>query len=622
MRISSLLFQAAVLCLPVYAAILHAQAATDAAAAQPAVQAQATLVLVDVTVTDDKHNPVHQLTSADFSILEDGKPQPLKFFEEHAAEPPQPIPPGPKLIPGVFTNYSPAPPRGALNILLFDKLNTPLTAQAYVRDQVLKYLKEAPSGTRIAIFTLTTELKMLQGFTSDPELIRAMVEGKKNGLGASVLMNNQVDGDNPGDDNPEENMASDMVDAGAPDAATVLANLQQFEAEQQAFQLQLRQRYTLDALNQLARYLSNLPGRKNLIWFSGSFPINILPDGDLQNPFAIVESSEDEFRETTDLLSRGQVAVYPIDARGLMVAPMFNASSSGSSISRNPQKFASANTKWEQKTDSEHDTMRQMADATGGRAFVNTNGLTQSVATAIEAGSNYYTVAYSPTNEKWNGGFRKIQVKLNRSGVTLSYRRGYYADDPNKLARGGVAQGAEQANGQPTAPQYNALRAAMLHGAPDPTQLIFVAEVQPSTADTEPAAFETNKLGKNVQGPFRRYTVIFANKPSQVDFTVGQDGVHHCGLEFVTLVYDADGTLVNEQTNGITMNISDAKFADLMKRDFIYRQQVSVPAKGEYYLRIGIRDRNSDNVGALEVPVAQVAKLKKPAPATATTKPN
>ena len=60
----------------------------------------------------------------------------------------------------------------------------------------------------------------------------------------------------------------------------ILANLQQFEAEQQSFQLQLRARYTLDALNQLARYMSALPGRKNLIWFSGSFPVNILPDAD------------------------------------------------------------------------------------------------------------------------------------------------------------------------------------------------------------------------------------------------------------------------------------------------------------------------------------------------------
>jgi VWFA-related protein len=595
---------------------------------QATVQAQAALVLVDITATDDKHNPIHQLTAADFTILEDGHPQTVKVFEEHAAGAPAAFPAMPKLHPGAFTNYSPAPARGALNILLFDKLNTPLTAQSYVRDQVLKYLKEAPSGTRIAIFALTTDLKMLQGFTSDPELLRSMVEGKKNSLNSSVLMNNAVDGDNPGDDNAELTAASNLADAGVPDAATIMANLQQFEAEQQSFQWRLRVIYTLDALNDLARYMSNLPGRKNLIWFSGSFPINILPDGDLQNPFSVVDSADGEFRQTVDLLSRGQVAVYPIDARGLMVQPMFNASSSGSSFGRNPRAFGNAETKWSQKTAGEHDTMKQMAEETGGRAFVNTNGLTESVATAIEAGSNYYSVAYSPANVNWNGGFRRIQVKIDKPGVTLAYRRGYYADDPNKPTQGKPTQGmatqsvqaqsGQGQNGQPAAPPFNAMRQAMMHGAPDPTQIVFVADVRPATTDNETAAIESNKLAKNAQGPFRRYTITYAINPSQVNFAAGQDGAHKCGLEFVTLVYDADGALVNEQANGVALSISDAKFADSMKRDFVYRQQISVPVKGEYYFRIGMRDRNTDNVGALEVPVTVVAKLQ-PATGTAAT---
>jgi hypothetical protein len=83
-------------------------------------------------------------------------------------------------------------------------------------------------------------------------------------------------------------------------------------------------------------------------------------------------------------------------------------------------------------------------------------------------------------------------------------------------------------------------------------------------------------------------------------------------------VYDADGALVNEQANGIVAGIPDAKLADTLKRDIIYRQQISVPAKGEYYFRIGMRDRNTDNVGALEIPSAVVAKLP---PATAVATP-
>jgi hypothetical protein len=389
-----------------------------------------------------------------------------------------------------------------------------------------------------------------------------------------------------------------------PSAAMMLASLQQFEAEQQSFMLQLRVRYTLDALNQLARYMSSLPGRKNLIWFSGSFPISILPDADLQNPFAVAASAEDEFRETVDLLARSQVAVYPIDARGLMVAPMLSATQSGSTMIKQPNGFANANTKWFQQTAEEHGTMQQMADATGGRAFVNTNGLKEAVQKAIESGSNYYTIAYTPTNRKWNGDFRKIQVKLDRPGVTLAYRHGYFADDPSAPGHPNQAQ-----NAKPDPSQYNPLRAAMLHGGPDPTELIFVASVRPTSTDTEAALVPGNQTGKKVSGPYRRFAVTFIANPKEVSWTVTPEGAHRCVLEFRTFVYDSDGTLINAQVDGIGATVPEARFASFQNGNLKYLQQISVPAKGEFYLRIGMRDSATDHVGAVELPVAAVAKL-------------
>ncbi|MGO9339715.1 MAG: VWA domain-containing protein [Terracidiphilus sp.] len=591
-----------------------AQTAPDSSQPATTLHSYSNLVVVDVVATDDKHSSVHQLAAADFTVLEDGKPQTVKVFEEHAALPPTAprTMPKLKLSPGSFTNYSPVPPSGTLNILLFDKLNTPLDDQMYVRDQVLKYLKEAHPGTRTAIFSLTTELKMLQGFTSDPELLRALVLGRKGNPSGSPLMNNAMEGDQPGADDPLTDAISDMpgMRGNSPDSSTILANLQQFETEQQAFQIQLRQRYTLDALNQLARYLGRLPGRKNLIWFSGSFPINILPDGDISNPFAVVGSAGGEFRETVDLLGRSQVAVYPIDARGLMTPPMMRSSQSGTSLARNPGAFSSANSKWFQERSSEQSTLMQMAEETGGEGFVNTNGLKEAVEKSIEVGSNYYTIAYTTANRNWNGAFRRIQVKVDRPKVTLAYRRGYYADDPDNPAHRGQGQ-----DGQSVAPPYNAMHAAMLHGAPGPSELIFVADVRPSTADTEVAPMQGNQPAKQLSGPYRRYTVTFALSPYQVSCAAGPDGVHHCGMDFLTFVYDADGVLVNMQTNGINAAVSEQRFAEFMKRDFVYRQEVSVPAKGEYYLRIGMHDRNTDNMGAVEVPAAAVAKLPPPASA-------
>lgn len=618
------------LCLP---ALAGGQTAPATAAPTTTIRTSSDLVVVDVVASDSQQNPVHQLTAADFTVLEDGKPQTVKIFEEHQTQASAALPPAPKLAPGIFTNFSVAPVSGALNILLFDKLNTPMNAQMVVRDQVLKYLKEAPPGTRIAIFSLTTELKLLQGFTSNPELLRALVAGKKGTQGASPLMTDAVNGDAPGAADPMYDLDYDLL-GNDPDAATMLASLQQFEAVQQSFQLQLRARYTLDALNVLARYMSSLPGRKNLIWFSGSFPVTILPDGDLQDPFAVVASAEDEFRETVDLLSRSQVAVYPIDARGLMTNPMTNVSQtgqnstmvnptsgafkSGKTSAGNPAAFGQNSAKFFQQTTEEHDTMEQMAEATGGKAFVNTNGLKEAVEKAIEAGSNYYTIAYTPTNRKWNGDYRKIQVKLDRPGVTLAYRRGYFADDPDAPKHNNQAQSAKS---DPN--QYNALRAAMLHGGPDPTELIFAVSVRPTSTDTEAALAPGNQAVKKLSGPYRRYGVVFIANPKEVNWTITPDGAHHCVLEFRTFVYDSDGTLINGQFNGISASIPEARFASVENGNIKYLQQISVPVKGEYYLRIGMRDDVTDHVGAVELPVDAVAKLPPvalPAPAPAPSK--
>jgi hypothetical protein len=97
--------------------------------------------------------------------------------------------------------------------------------------------------------------------------------------------------------------------------------------------------------------------------------------------------------------------------------------------------------------------------------------------------------------------------------------------------------------------------------------------------------------------------------PKELNWTVAADGAHHCTLEFMTFVYDGDGTRINVQINGIGAAIPEARFASVQNGAIKYVQQISVPAKGEYYLRLGMRDIGSDHVGAVELPVATVAKL-------------
>src|SRR6202035_320553 len=123
---------------------------------------------------------------------------------------------------------------------------------------------------------------------------------------------------------------------------------------------------------------------------------------------------EKEFRDTVNLLARSQVAVYPIDARGLTNAPVFDASTTRNYTgNRGPARMSQDLNKFSIDTTGEHSTMSQMAEATGGHAFFN-------------------TPTSPPANPARDGKFRKIKVQLARSGVNLAYRHGYYADDPDK----------------------------------------------------------------------------------------------------------------------------------------------------------------------------------------------
>ena len=568
------------------------------------------LVVIDVTAIDSQQKPVTHLEAPDFSILEDGHPQTIKVFEEHVASASAPLPPAPKLDPGTFTNDSLVPAGGALDILLFDKLNTPMDAQAQLRDQVLKYLKEAPAGTRMAIFTLTTQLRLLQGFTSDPELLRVLVEGKKGNAGASPFMTDAVAGDRltnpvtgePGGNNPGTQAAADLMAQYG--AESVLDGLKAFEANQQSVQLQDRARYTLHALNLLARYLSNLPGRKNLIWFSGSFPISILPDPSLRDPFVVMGGVEDEFRQTVNLLARSQVAVYPIDARGLTEEPTMDASNIGTGMSRGTGNFAKDNSDFFTKTAGELGNMNQMARETGGEAFVNTNGLKGAIEKAIAAGSGYYTIAYTPTNHDWNGNYRKIDVKVDRPRIALSYRRGYYADDPSAPLKH-----KEEVAGKDAPPPYSAVDNAMLWGAPDPTEIIFTANLQLSFANVEDSVAPRNHVAPKIAGPFRRFTVKFTIDPAQVKCDATPDGVHQCNLEFRAYVYDAGGAQINVRADRVKVNMPAANDPGLPPRKIVYLLQISAPVKGDFFLRIGVRDVANDRLGALEVPIAAVAGL-------------
>jgi VWFA-related protein len=515
-------------------------------------------------------------------------------------------------------------------MVLFDALNTPMEDQSYVRQQLLAYLKSRPPGARIAIFGLNAHLVLLQGFTSNPDVLLAAVERQRGN--ASFILKDQVGGGGKQDNQTDvlEDQDPDTFHDGAI-PARVIAALRQFDAIAETLQIEVRTKYTLDAMNEIARYVAGIPGRKNLIWFSGSFPLDVLPDetGQTLNAFAQRGSSEQEYRETITRLAHSQVAVYPVDARGVTNSPVNDATTTrnymgpGSAGAATANKSAQArsngadaslaigqarlnadNAQFLDQNASEHATMDVLAAQTGGEAFFNTNNLTDAVMKAVNDGSNFYTLSYTPTDQTQDGQERRIKVQLARPGVSLAYRTGYYSDTAPK--KGAATETASAAAAQSAG--QDSLSVAMQRGAPAPAEILMkVAVTRLSTGGkTEEQVATGNFPSATAKPPFQRYAVDYAINPGDLAFRHGDDGKIHIDYDALIYVYDANGDLLNwmGRTHPIAGTAEQVHQATM--HGLLAHEEVSVPAKGTYFLRIAVHDRNRDHYGAVEVSTSQV----------------
>ena len=567
--------------------------------------ASANLVLVDVVVTD-RDKTVHGLNRSRFHVFEDGHEQTLASFDEHeAAATPVVVPIVPVLPPHTFSNLPAYPETGAVNVLLLDALNTPLANQLDVRIQMLDYLTKIEPGTTLAIFTLSSKLRLAAGFTTDTAQLARALHSSKNATSPSVVL----DSDTPTrlSAAPDE-MAT--MDANSDALASspmqkFIASMQQFSADIAAYQTDMRVRMTLDALQDLARYLNAIPGRKNLIWFSGSFPIALDPDDTLSSPFQAMREYSDQIRETAQLLSGARVAVYPVDARGLMSMKSVSASYSPSSTpaTGNPKKgagFGKDNTSFLKTTNNEHSSMEQIAEQTGGQAYVDTNGLKEAVERAVESGSSYYTIGFVPVANKLNGQFHKLQVRIDNGAYNLAYRRGYYAEAPGKSTANNPGK-------------TNVIAQAALHGAPPATQILFQARVLPATdrsVAVQAARLPSGPAGEmagTLKGPISRYVIEVQVDPHGITFEETPEGAHRADVEFAVIAYGADEKRVNYFERGVELNLKTEQYAQLMARRIPALVALDLPA-GNFALRIVVVDRAASRAGSLEVPVTIAAR--------------
>jgi VWFA-related protein len=557
-------------------------------------------VLLDVVVADKEGHPISGLAASDFAVTEDGEPQHIAHLQEHhpmEAEELDKLKAAPALPPNTFTNYTPVANTNASTVILLDALNTRLQAQMELRQQLIDYLKHMQPGTPVAIFRIDTDMRLIQGFTSDPRVLLEAAASKRN---------------NPSLLRPVR---------GTPDEY----RLTRFDTLQEGFQM-------------MGRYLAGFPGRKNLIWLTGAVPQSNYIDptgGSFGMPFRDdLAVLGDDPKDLTDALTLSRVAVYPIDARGLQTPPQFEAGNN-----RGPAPNANLNFETAQAAD--HIALDVIAKATGGKAFYNTNGLKQALTGIVNNGSNYYTLAYATTNKTWDGRFRQIKVTVDRPGLRVQNRQGYYAVDrawqeqrllaakQKEKAKAvskpfeesdSTSDDATQAPGEPSSPENTGALvkhakggfvAAMQLGVAPPTEVILTAslavddKVVKLGRDT-PLPTDNYLEADYKTMPFHTYTVLVQANARAFRLTRTADGQRQGLVEVVTIVYDQTGDRVNSLITRAALNLGEAQYRKLLADGLPVRQQIAVPVKGNYFMRIGVHDVASDRIGALEIPVDEV----------------
>jgi len=550
-------------------------------------------VIVDVMVRDSNGKPVHGLTADDFSITEDKKPQRTLSFDVYDFDKPSISrgPNAPPLPPNVFVNVPATPERGPLYVILYDMVNTQIEDQMTGRQQVLKFINSKPEGTRFAIFVNSDELALAQGFTDDKNQLHAALDGKTHRRHVPKVF---LYGANYGRGNP-------LV--------------------------------IVDVLTRIGNFLDGIPGRKNLIWVAGAFPVDLFPqEGDPVNV-------QDQVKAETDALAQAQIAVFPVNVRGVVVNPegaLTGATPSGGSANLSAPAAGPGGNALSSPTagavtqgmrvegmggslNRDYATQEAVADATGGRAFYSDNDVASAMEDATEQGGNFYTLTYSPPDRSDDEKCHNIRVKLNKGNYQLSYRRSYCRVP---LVSAAADESGDSGPATLAVPLQagDVLQANMKQGAPMVHDLMFSAHVraqggatlatpaQMEQLQTQSAFFRTHRRNQPLKPlppvKIQAYTIDYRVLDPQFVKAQAAHTDKQPALEFAVAAFDEDGKTLNGTVNDAVPDAS-TQSSENKNGLFRVRQSLVVPVSAKS-IRVGVRDRTNDRMGTLEVPLPLV----------------
>lgn len=378
-------------------------------------KSQTTLVQVPVVVTDAAGKHIQGLTKADFKILENGKAQNIANFEEIA--PANRAVPAPTTPAGTFTNLTPdeSKPR-SLTVMVLDEVNTPFLSQAYARGQLIKYLaNHLDSSQPLGLMVIGSKgLTVLSGLNSDPATLIAIL---KKASGKTSEMERFSNGAQAiaSTGEPPKGLMGGIGPGESPDAA-VARFILRLNAADASYNQARAIETTLRAFLSIAWSLSGVPGRKSLVWVTGSFPFYL-------DSFTAVpgdNSMRALYERTLKALNDAQISIYPLDARGLLTDTNYSGDNAGSPFGSDAS---------DSSRQSAINSLKTFAEMTGGVAYYNTNDLANAFGRAVQDSSSYYLLSYYLDHRNNKPGWRKLQVVVSRKDAEVRARAGYLVTD-------------------------------------------------------------------------------------------------------------------------------------------------------------------------------------------------
>lgn len=366
-------------------------------------KASSNLVIVDAVVTDKSGKPIKGLKQGDFTVLEDGKPQKVSVFEyqelSSETEPPAKLtlsdelklPEAPK------TSISPEQPGELqyhdkrLMIFFLDFSSMGMNEQLRAQEAALDYVKKfITKDDMVAIMLYTSAIQVLSDFTNNRDTLTSILKSLPIGEMSELA-----------------GLADTAGDNGEDTGAAFVAD----ETEFNIFNTDQK----LAAIEQASRMLTNLPEKKALIYFSAGVSKTGI-------------DNQAQLEASVNAAAKANLAVYAIDARGLMADPPGAAASSAGPRGTTLYNGGFYNNQRSTINDSQ-ETLYTLAADTGGKAYFDSNDLAGEIVQAQQAMRSYYLLGYYSSNQALDGKYRRISVKLNsKMSAKVEHRPGYYAD--------------------------------------------------------------------------------------------------------------------------------------------------------------------------------------------------